>query len=967
MKCPAMPDDEVLQRRGGGETSRALMGVRCQNCGKLSQYSAADVGMVALCVACGQRFVVPGDPHDTHVLEAIQDAPPVESPPPTPTTPDVPATPTEVPLAPAVTRPTLVRRAEPEATFPSPLFVIGLALTACAAVVVIVVAFASRPGSWGTAFVADARHHGDAAPRRSPGRTEGYETVRLTPVLPPVIEPAPAPPPPPSTSAPTTAPAAEPESPRLPRLPRPRIVVRPHPGAVVDDSTAGVTDEAIGRSINAGVNFLLARFQRGLLRGEAVEGQNSAYAAGADALCVYALVQAGLATRDERLNPKGSLVREMVDKMKAMPADAGTVTYARGIRATALALLARPEDRAALKQDVDYLLTSHVGGAYTYARPAKMPKGQEIFAESWDNSNSQYGLLGVWSAAEVGAEVNSNYWQAVEEHWTRTQLPNGAWDYMGGGPRAAGGTGRLSMTLAGVASLFVTHDYLDARRQGGAVGRDPFSKPLALGLNYLETGDNAMKVESGSFTGYTLYGLERVGLASGFKFLGRHDWYREQAAAVVARQHADGSWGSEIETAYHLLFLARGRHPILMNKLRFAGYWANRPRDVANLARFGSKELERPLNWQVVPIDRDWTDWMDAPILYIASHKRVALDTVELGRLRSYVEAGGMIFTQADGGSAEANTWAEELARKLFPTYEMADLPADHELFSILYKPADRPPLRYLTNGSRILMIHSPTDISRAWQMRQDRTRRGLFELGLNLFLYASGKADLRNRLASPVIPEPQAPATGGRVAVARVRYPGNWDPEPAAWPRFARYFQRQTDVSLVASPTDLAHLNPLVAAFAHWTGTAAYTPTDEEVDAIRRYVTGGGVLLVEPCGGSGEFLESARAALRRAFPDAPPHTADRTDPLLTASGPGMDDVSTPHVRPYVDTRGLGESARLDLIPAGRGTVILSPLDLTTGLLGCNTWGILGFDPDDALRLTKNAVLWSATGMAEGR
>src|SRR5207248_8214444 len=115
-----------------------------------------------------------------------------------------------------------------------------------------------------------------------------------------------------------------------------------------------------------------------------------------------------------------------------------------------------------------------------------------------------------------------------------------------------------------------------------------------------------------------LYGIERAGLASGFKYFGKHDWYRELAQRILLTQGGDGAWGESnvIETAYHLLFLSRGRHPILMNKLRFDGYWANRPRDLANLARFAGKQLERPLNWQVVPLDNDYTDWMDSPILY---------------------------------------------------------------------------------------------------------------------------------------------------------------------------------------------------------------------------------------------------------------------------------------------------------------------------------------------------------------
>ena len=91
---------------------------------------------------------------------------------------------------------------------------------------------------------------------------------------------------------------------------------------------------------------------------------------------------------------------------------------------------------------------------------------------------------------------------------------------------------------------------------------------------------------------------------------------------MVDQQGRNGAWHDRVNTAFAVLFLSRGRHPILMNKLRYDGPWANRPRDLANLARFGTRELERPLNWQVVNLRRDYHDWLDSPILYVASHVR---------------------------------------------------------------------------------------------------------------------------------------------------------------------------------------------------------------------------------------------------------------------------------------------------------------------------------------------------------
>src|SRR5258706_6831947 len=252
------------------------------------------------------------------------------------------------------------------------------------------------------------------------------------------------------------------------------------------------------------------------------------------------------------------------------------------------------------------------------------------------------------------------------------------------------------MTAAGLASLFVTADWNEPSQARISNGREPFSKSLAAGLKWLEQGDHCLEIAGAKshYRGYDLFSLERVGLASGFKHFGQHDWYRELAADVIHRQQPDGSWGppgsdaqSEkdklIETAYHVLFLARGRQPVLMNKLRFDGLWANHPRDAANLARYSSRILERGVNWQAVSVGRDWTEWLDSPVLYIASTVPPKWTDAEYDKLRKFVQAGGLIFTHADLASETFNKWVPDLAKTLWPDYELQPLADDHEIYSV--------------------------------------------------------------------------------------------------------------------------------------------------------------------------------------------------------------------------------------------------------------------------------------------
>ncbi len=865
------------------------------------------------------------------------------------------------------------------------------------------------------------------------------------------------------------------------------------------------TDLKIGNALGLSTEYLLAQFKDGELQ----QGKefSETYRQGLNALCVYALLESGKATRDPRLAVTGEFMRTAIDKMKLHPMATDTtkaqqpVVYARSLRAAVLAAADRAEDRELLKDDVQWLIKAAVDGAYTYddrftvrvvgvdprnagvgrnpkvapppinpnpvkpktlgptkndAGGAAGPRHDAIFLGSsmkldeeriasaamgnageggddleppldfqladglhdpktgmelgpnafprlfppripapvyppqelpdkydgpfiWDNSNSQYGLLGVWSGAEVGIEVPDAYWAAVEKHWLSCQLTSGEWPYRKEMP-----TGRVAMTAAGIASLLVTHDYLEAPSVA-KVGRQasPAWQALARGFAWLEMGNNAVDLAGPRtvYLGYSLHTISRVGLASGYKYLGSHDWYRELSRQIVLSQWENGAWGRTdvpsadtlVDTAYSALFLARGRHPILMNKLRLdsggknvRGEWNNRPRDLANLARFASRELERPLNWQIVSIERAPGDWSDSPILYFASHSALKFSEEDISKLRAFVEAGGMLFTQADNGSESFNLYVNQLAKQVFPEFELKDLPADDAIFSLQYiiPKANRPRLRGVFNGARLLWVHSPTDLAINWQQRAEKSKREAFELGVNLFVYAGGKTELRNRIEDRAIAKPDFTSSSS-MAIARIKYAGQWDPEPVAWPRFARYFQWETSIELTPTTVELAGkdsaLDVAKYPLAHLTGIAACNLNDAQIKALRDYVEGGGTLIVEAMGGANSpFADSLQGTiLPRAFAEARFEALPTDHPMLRQSFKGMEDVWAPRLRPLAAQKFGKTAPPIRMATVGQGRVIYLPLDATSGLLGTNSWPIFGYDAGEAMALMKNIVLWA--------
>jgi hypothetical protein len=578
----------------------------------------------------------------------------------------------------------------------------------------------------------------------------------------------------------------------------------------------------------------------------------------------------------------------------------------------------------------------------------------------------------------------------VERHWLTYQLRTGEWCYRVDRP-----VGYVAMTCAGVASLMTTRDYLEAPYVG-KVGRErtPTDDALGAAFAWLGQGDNAVTVDGPRkvYVGYTLFGLERVGLASGYKYIGTHDWYPELARKVVLSQSANGSWGKSeeptsdtlIDTAYSILFLARGRHPVMMNKLQLDpagksdhGEWNNRPRDLANLARFASRELERPVQWQVVPLSRDASDWSDAPILYLASHAALKLSDAEVEKIRAFVEAGGMLFTQADDGAAAFNTYVDRLAERLYPDRSLKDLPRDHEIYTLQYQipVAQRPRLRGMSDAAgRLVWIHSPSDIALSWQQRAVKTKLGDFEMGVNLFAYAVGKSDLRNRLEPRAIAAPDLKSPAAMLTVARLKHAGMWNPAPPALERFGHWFGRETSLGLKRVESEAAQ----VGSIGHGDRTIAHlylpvgsTLSEAESSALRTFVTDGGTLVVESPGATSAGAVRPRTAVRgellgsglaKVFANDNFEAVTEDHPLVGASLPGMEKLWPLKVRPYA-IKAMGDQiCPIRIAKVGKGVVIHLPLDVTTGLLGCAEWGVNGYEPATAQSLMKNILLWSADG-----
>jgi hypothetical protein len=583
----------------------------------------------------------------------------------------------------------------------------------------------------------------------------------------------------------------------------------------------------------------------------------------------------------------------------------------------------------------------------------------------WDNYNSQFAVMGVAAGAETGIAVPSEYWDRVQKHWQTSQRIDGTWPY------ADGEGGSLAMTAGGLASIVTAFDWCHRTNSMKRLANDAIPPEANRALEWLEQRGNVVQIPTPTtdYVGLDAFTVLRAAQRFGLKYIGGHDWYLELAQRFVTGQFPNGSWGrvpnlcadTMIDTAYTVTFLAQGRPPVMMNKLRHdVAEWQNHPHDLANLAAFTGRALEQSLRWQVVDLSRDGSDWTDAPILYITGEQTPRLRQPDLAKIKAFVDAGGMIFTHADLRGRPFTEWVNKtLAPAILPAgAELKPLPDEHAIYSIANVLKTKPRLLAGGNGARLLLVHSPNDLGAKWEMPAERGTKEAFQLGQNLYVYATGKMPPAHRLIPPAkLARANVALT---VNVARLKHAGNWDPEPAAWTQFSDRFYAQTGAAAEIRAITIAELSPQIT-LAHLAADTKLQLTDAEIPALKAYVESGGVLLLESFDGDPAATTAVRKnVLDKAFPTVAFEKPSPAQPPLLKAQDVCDDLQHRGVRPFVAAQG-GVDQPLLVAAVGKGYVVVSALDLSSGLADAHAWGINGYTPAYAGGIVKNLLVWAGT------
>ncbi|PQO36880.1 hypothetical protein C5Y96_06870 [Blastopirellula marina] len=752
----------------------------------------------------------------------------------------------------------------------------------------------------------------------------------------------------------------------------------------------GVTPQNVRDAMDKAVRYLKAAQRQ--------DGSWQDYAefkGGVTSLVTLALLEAGVPKDDPA-------IQKALTSLRSTRADK---TYALALQTMVFCAVDPQKDLQLIKSNAALLESYQIesgerAGLWSYGSPREGGGGG-------DNSNSQFALLALDEAAEHGATIKEQTWRRAFLRWDSMQNGSGSWGYLPNAP----GTG--SMTCAGITSMIITTKRLengDAEINGDNVnccvplkqdssvdrGFDWLTRNMTLRTNPSEGGGG------GNSLLYYLYGIERVGRLSGRRFMGTHDWYREGAELLVAWQDSlDGTWKGTgvveqsnplVSTSFALLFLAKGRRPVLVSKLRYTANqdWNPHRHDLNNLNRHVESLWQQKMTWQVVDVSavKSAEDLLQTPVIWISGKDGFQITPKQEELLRQYIEGGGFIFAEAGCGGQKFDTDFRAMLKRILPDSSFRLLPPDHPVWFAeqAVNPDFTVPLWGLDACCRTSVVYTPEDLSCYWELYGSRSFldddkisikvrnqvKAANAMGANVLAYATGR-QLKDKLERVEL------TTDGGVEdelgrnvlkVAKIQHLGGSDDAPAALANMVRVAGEQLDLRfdiekpMVTLQDDTHQFYPIM--FMH--GRRDFGFNSEQRKNLKEYLERGGFLFADSICASKPFTVAFRRELAAIFPDAKLEAIPIDHPLLSTGYGGFDittvTLNDPQTR-NSNEEGL-KSVRRESSPELEGlfinnrlAVVFSPNDLSCAMESGASLQCKGYVKEDAARIATNILLYA--------
>ena len=746
-----------------------------------------------------------------------------------------------------------------------------------------------------------------------------------------------------------------------------------------------VNAATVQRSIDRGITYL-RKSQRERGGWEEYTGQSC----GASALCTLALLNAGVKRQDP----------DIIKAVRYIRADEPTQTYSVALQTLVFCQIGAAGDRPRIRRNVKWLVDAQVD-----AGSRSGGWGYSDNRGSGDPSNTQFALLALAAAQDRGFEIDPAVFERSLKYWEQRQNANGGWAYSSG---AASG----SMTCAGIASVIIARGRLSdgsSKIQGDDIsccGGDIKKKdPIVDGLDWLARSFS-VRTNPGGHGGtffYYMYALERVGRLSGRRFIGDHDWYREGAAKLIALQDnfqgfwSGGGWENNrvVSSSFALLFLSKGKRQVVIGQLQHGDdkstSWQKHPDAMRQLVRHVERDWGRDLTWQTIKAKRATAkDLLQTPVLIISDNQALRFSDALKARLKEYIDQGGTILFEADGGNGCGDATAfqnsvKTLCTDWFDGVGLQRLPPTHPVWYAERK-VD---VSALSEGfwiygvqacCRTAVFYSPEPLSCRWELSDILQKSNVgskavrlkldtgVRIGQNIIAYATGR-ELKDKLEERVLLNGDEMAASSRsvVRMAMLGLDAGGNEAQRALPNASAIIRERSSLTLSAGKEPIGFsaqsLKDVAMLWIH--GRTEFKLTNAQRDILRDYVNNDGVILGSAICGSKPFTESFRREMALVLPDAKLTPMRPDHPAFTDAFHG-DDIRRVTIRtPRQDGAGQAISRRLShpLIESAVvddiASIFFSPLDLSCALESQNSVQCPGYGTDDAAKIVGNLILFA--------